>query len=213
MAERLPTVVATGEAVREVPPELATVHVHTVARGRDREAVLQRLTERSAAVAVVLDRFAAAIERRETAGVQVHPQTRRRGEGIAEYHGSIGTQVLITDFTVLGDLLLRLAGEELTSVSGPYWQLRPGSRAGAEARRAAVTDALARAAEYAAAVGSRIDRLIDISDVPTAEGTPMMVAGARAMSETAGLELEPALQTVHARVRVTVTISEPALPI
>ncbi|WIN00963.1 SIMPL domain-containing protein [Actinoplanes oblitus] len=210
--ERLPIVVATGEAVREVPPELATVHVHTVAKGRDREAVLRRLAERSAAAGAVLDEFAAAIERRETTGVQVHPQTKRRGEGVAEYHGSVGTRVLVTDFTVLGDLLLRLAGEELTSVSGPYWQLRPGSRAGAEARRAAVTEALVQAAEYAAAVGARVDRLIEISDVFPAEGFPMAVGG-RAMSDSGTLELEPEPQTVHARVRVTVTTSEPTLPI
>ncbi len=213
--ERLPVVVATGEAVREVLPEQAVVHVRAAAKGRSRESVLERLTERAAAHRAVLDEFAAAIERRESAGLHVHPQMKRRGEEVQAYHGSVETRVLVTDFTVLGDLLLRLAGEELTSVSGPWWQLRPGSRAGAEARRAAVADALVQAAEYASAVGAEVDRLVEISDV-VSEGTggPMAFAAAGAARDMGGgptLELEPELQTVHARVKVTVTISEPAL--
>ncbi|MEU4559758.1 SIMPL domain-containing protein [Actinoplanes sp. NPDC023936] len=215
--ERSPVVVARGEAVREVPPEIAAVHVRTAAKGRDREAVLDRLAERSAAIAAVLDGFAAAIERRETTGLHVHPQTKRRGEEVAAYHGSIGTQVLVTDFTVLGDLMLRLAAEELTTVDGPWWQLRPGSRAGAEARGAAITDALTRAAEYAAAVGAEIAELVEINDGAGGfdEG-PMAFAagGVRARSAESGpaLDLEPEAQTVRAQVRVTVTISRPTLP-
>ncbi|BAL92583.1 hypothetical protein AMIS_73630 [Actinoplanes missouriensis 431] len=217
--ERSPVIVARGEAVREVPPEIAVVHVRTAAKGRDRESVLERLAERSAAITAALDGFAAAIERRETTGLHVHPQTKRRGEEIAAYHGSIGTQVLVTDFTVLGDLMLRLAAEELTTVDGPWWQLRPGSRAGAEARRAAITDALSRAAEYASAVGAEIAELVEINDGGAGldDGyTPVAFAagGARARGAESGpaLDLEPEAQTVRAQVRVTVTISRPILP-
>lgn len=210
--ERLPIVIATGEAVREVPPEQAVIHVRAETKGRSRETVLERLAERSAAHAAILDEFSAAIERRENEGVNVYPQTRRRGEDT--YHGSVGTRVLVTDFTVLGDLILRLGAEEMTALSGPWWQLRPGSRAGGEARQAAVTDALTRAAEYASAVGARVDRLVEISDVLSSDGGHMAFA-AGAMARDAGpeLQLEPALQTVRVQVKVTVTISEPTLPI
>ncbi|TWG25718.1 SIMPL domain-containing protein [Actinoplanes teichomyceticus] len=211
--ERPPVVVAHGEAVREVPPEQALVHVRAATSGRSREAVLERLAERAAAHGAVLDEFAAAIERRESEGLHVHPQTRRRTDEVRAHHGSVGTRVLVTDFTRLGDLLVRLAGEELTEVAGPYWRLRPGGRAGAEARRAAVTDALARAAEYAAAVGARVDRLVEINDAIPDEAAPIAFAAGSARDGSGpGFALEPELQIVRARVRVTVTITEPVLP-
>ncbi|GIF06313.1 SIMPL domain-containing protein [Actinoplanes siamensis] len=214
--ERLPVVVATGEAVREVLPELAVVSVRSESKGRSRESVLERLTQRSAAIGAVLDRFAAAIERRESAGLWIRPQTKRRGEEVLAYHGSISTEVIVTDFAALGDLLLKLGAEELTSVSGPWWRMRPGSRAGSDVRRAAVADALEKAAEYAAAVGARVDRLVEITDALSdggfAAGGAMMRSVA-APADAQSLELEPEMQTVHAAVRVTVTISEPTLPI
>ncbi len=213
--ERLPVVVATGEAFREVPPEQAVLHVRATLKGRSRESVMERLAERFAAHGVILDEFAAAIERRETESVHVYPQGKRRGE--ETYHGSIATRVVVTDFTVLGDMIMRLGAEESTSFSGPWWQLRVGSRAGGEARRDAVTTALAQAAEYAAAVGARVDRLVEISDIVAEESVHhgFAVAGAARDMGDGGpaLELEPELQTVRARVKVTVTITEPTLPI
>jgi uncharacterized protein YggE len=213
--ERLPVVVARGEAVREVLPEQAVVQVESAAKGRSRESVLERLTERSAAIGAVLDGFAAAIERRESAGFHVRPQMKRRGEEVLAYHGVIATRVIVTDFTVLGDLLLRLGGEELTTVTGPWWRLRPDTGVAAEVRQSAVADALRRATEYASAVGARVDRLVEISDSFGGGGGYGMVGAAgsfRSLSaeDAPSLELEPELQTVQAQVQVTVTITEPA---
>ncbi|WP_436526521.1 SIMPL domain-containing protein [Actinoplanes sp. HUAS TT8] len=214
--ERLPIVVATGEAVREVPPEQAVVSVRTASKGRSRESVLERLTQRSAAIGAVLDQFATAIERRETAGLHIVPELKRRGEEVVAYHGSIATDVIVTDFAVLGDLLLRLGREELTSVHGPWWRMRPDSRAGADVRQAAVADALEKAGEYAAAVGARIDRLVEITDSLHDDGGfrggAMRAMAASAAGDGLTLELEPELQTVQATVKVTVTITEPVLP-
>jgi uncharacterized protein len=208
-----PTVVVRGEAHREVPPEQAVFAVTATARDKDQQAVLARLTERAAALRRVLDDHPDAIERRETAGMQVYPQLKRGGERISAYTGSVTTTVTVTDFSVLGELLLRLAAEELTSVAGPWWQLRPGSTAGAEVRRAAIADALSRAREYADAVGSRLDRLVEISDEGTGGDRSMAM---RSMAFDVGgavppleLELDPQQQTVHASVIVRVAITEP----
>ncbi|MEU4425929.1 SIMPL domain-containing protein [Actinoplanes sp. NPDC024001] len=216
--ERLPVVVTRGEAVRQVPPELAVVHVRTAVKGKPtRAAVLERLAEGSAAVGAVLDEFADAIERRESTNVDVYPEWNPQGGETGAFEGSAGVNALVTDFTVLGDLIVRLAGVDLAAVSGPSWQLRPGSRAGAEVRRAAVTDALSRAAEYAAAVGAEVDRLIEINDATelyesyTAQAEMDSNRSARSESSPV-LVLEPQLQVVRAQVRVTVTISEPTLP-
>ncbi|GAA3903822.1 SIMPL domain-containing protein [Actinoplanes auranticolor] len=211
MAEQ-PMIVVRGEATREVPPELAIFSVTVSARDKDRQTALARLTERAAELRTHLDDFPDAIERRETSGVQVHPELKRGGERIAAYTGNVTTTVTVTDFTVLGELLLRLADRDQTSLSGPWWQLRPCSRAGAEVRRAAITDALGRAREYAEAVGAQVDRLVEIADENAGGGgQPMMRMLAFDGAPEAGLafEVDPQVQTVHASVLVRVTITEP----
>ncbi|MEV4636381.1 SIMPL domain-containing protein [Actinoplanes sp. NPDC049548] len=206
-----PMVVVRGEAVREVPPEIALFTVTVSARDKDRQAALARLAERAAELRTALDDYAEAIERRETSGVQVRPELKRGGERVSAYVGSVSTTVTVTDFGVLGEMLLRLANAEQTAISGPWWQLRAGSRAGADVRREAITDALGRAREYAAAVGAEVDRLVEISDEGTGGGGGGMMRAAFGGMESADLELDvdPQVQTVHAAVVVRVTISQP----
>jgi uncharacterized protein YggE len=214
MDDMQPTIVVRGEAFREVPPELAVFNVSVTSRGMDKNAVLARLTEQSAVLRAALDAYGEAIERRETGGVQVFPDFKRSGERPVAYVGNIDTTVTVTDFSALGEMLPRLAGMDQVSVFGPWWQLRHGSKAGAEVRKAAIADALDRAREYAAAVGARIDKLVEIAD-EGAGGGAMPIA--RSMARDAGgasapvLQLDPQQQTVQASVLVRVTITEPHL--
>jgi uncharacterized protein len=212
MAEQ-PLISVRGEAVREIPPELAIFSVTVSARDKDRQTTLTRLTERAAELRTALDDYPDAIERRETGGVQVHPELKRGGERISAYVGSVTTTVTVTDFSVLGELLLRLANQDLTTVYGPWWQLRPGSTAGAEVRKSAIADALNHAREYADAVGARVDRLVEILDDGAGDAHPIMRSAA--LSSRGGpemdlsLDIDPQQQTVQAAVIVRVAITEP----
>ncbi|SDX98375.1 hypothetical protein SAMN05444365_101288 [Micromonospora pattaloongensis] len=211
-----PVVAVRGEAIREVPPEIARFGVTVGARDRDRQAVLARLAERSDAVRTLLDGYGDAVERRETGGLQVRPELKRSGERIAAYHGSVTTTVTVRDFTVLGELMLRLADQEQTSVAGPWWELRPDSPTGREARHAAIADAVVRAREYAAALGARVTGLLELADAG-AGPQPMLRTMAYAMpAGTPGggvpeLELDPQPQTVQASVTARFAISEPTV--
>lgn len=211
-----PTIVTVhGEARREVPPEQAVFSVTVSVRDRGKPTVVNRLTERSAEVGRILDAFGPAIERRETTGLHVYEEYRRRADRSPVYAGSLTTTVTVTDFDPLGELLARLASSESVAVSGPWWQLRPGSRAGAEVRREAVLDALDRAREYAAAVGSDLDRIVEISDAETTGGVhPMAMRSAVAAAEAddgAAFDLDPHPQAVEARVLLRVTVTEPTV--
>lgn len=209
-----PMVVVRGEAFREVPPEIASFTVTVFVRDRDKETVLTRLTERAAEVRVALDGYGEAIERRETGLVEVYPEVVKRERKTIAYVGRAATSVTVTDFAALGEMLLHLAGLEHVAVSGPWWRLRPGSTAGAEVRREAIADALARAREYATAVGARIHRLVEISDEGTGGFAPMSfraAGGEMARDSAGGLALDPQLQTVQASVVVRVAITEPDL--
>jgi len=195
-----------------VPPEQAAISVTVTARDRDRDALLTRLAGRAAELSTVLDGYGEAIAKRETGSVQVYPDLKRGSERVVAYTGHVLTAVTVTDFVVLGDMLLRLAALEQVSVSGPWWQLRPGSRAGADVRREAIADALARAREYADAVGARVERLIEISDEVAGGVSPLMATRAfGGAAEDTGLRLDPQQQTVQASVLVRVAITEPDL--
>lgn len=207
-----PTVVVRGEAYREVPPEIASFTVTVSVRDRDKETVLTRLAERAVEVRRLLDGYGETIERRETGLVEVYPEIKRERKTVA-FVGRVSTTATVSDFAALGEMLLRFAGLEHVAVAGPWWQLRPGSTAGAEVRRDAIADAFARAREYAAAVDARIHRLIEIADDGLAGPAPMMMAaGAEMMRDAAGgLTLDPQQQTVRASVVVRVAITEPDL--
>jgi uncharacterized protein YggE len=197
---RGPLVVVHGEAYREIPPELAVFSVGVSATERDKAAVVTRLTRGAAAVSEILESHAASIERRETAGLQVHPGPKKR-----DFSGDITTTVTLHDFGDLGELLAALAGLDQTSISGPWWQLRPGNRADADVRREAVTDALARARDYAAAVGATLDRIVEIVDEEGGGGMHRMMRAAQDES----FDLTPQVQTVTARVQLKIAITDP----
>ncbi|MFC4146023.1 SIMPL domain-containing protein [Micromonospora mangrovi] len=212
-----PVVAVRGEAYREVAPELARFSVTATARDRDREATLTRLAERAAAVRVLLDSAGPVIDRREAGELRVWPETKRSGERVVAYHGSVTTTVTVTDFTALGELMLRLADQDQVEVAGPWWSLRPDSPAYREARRAAIADALARAREYAEALGARITALLELADTGLA-AQPMFArsaefgrAGGVAGGAPPELELDPRPQSVQAAVEARFTISEPVL--
>jgi uncharacterized protein YggE len=213
-----PTVAVRGEATREVDPELVHVTVTVEARDKDRQATLARLGARAGVLRSLLDRYADAIERRETSAVNIWPDTKRAGERVTAYRGSVSTTVTVNDFTVLGELIMQAASLDQTSVFGPTWSLRPDSAVYRETRHAAIADALSRAREYAQALGARLVRLVELADPGLSHTGPApgrdRVVGLSAQvssmaAEVPGLDLDPQRQVVYAAVEARFAISEP----
>ncbi len=210
-----PVVAVRGEVFREVDPEIATFSVTVAARDRDRQEALRRLASRVDEVRAMLDGYAGAIEKRETAGMFVYPETKGSGEKVTAYSGSVTTTVTVTDFSALGEMMLRLADREQVRVGGPWWTLRPDSPAYREARRDAIADAIARAREYADAVGAQVTELLEIADTGlSTNGVPMREARAMSLSYHAGraepeLDLEPQRQQIRGQVEARFRISTP----
>ena len=212
-------VAVRGEAEREVPPEIATCVVTAAARDRDRATVLRRLTERHQALLALLDSYAEAIEKRETSGLTVYPETKGSGERVSSYQGRVSTVLTVTDFTVLGDLLIRLADQDQVSVFGPHWALRPDSPAYRDVRQAAVAAAVARARDYAGALGSAVIGLELLADVGLggnlgrafASPTPASMSATLAGDVGPGLDLQPQAQQLRAEVEARFRISTPTV--
>ncbi|GIH12711.1 SIMPL domain-containing protein [Rugosimonospora africana] len=209
-----PVVAVRGEVFYEVPPDIATFSVTASAFSKDRQEVLQELTDRVGSLREVLDAYADAISERATGGMSMNVVTKRDSEKVGGYRASVTTTVTVHDFTVLGDLMLRLGDHARTALSGPWWALRPGSPVHREARTAAVGDAVARAREYAEALGARVVGLIELSDIglggrPDAMPRAMTLAGhSQWEKETPQLDLEPQRQQVRTAVEARFLISE-----
>jgi uncharacterized protein len=169
--ETKPVLAVRGEAVLEVPPEIARIEVSVAARDSDRTKTLQLLAERTSAVEKILDSFPDAIEHRETSGMRINPQLggQARQDRESGYLGAVHHAVIVTGFDRLGELMAALAEQELAEVGGPWWELRPGSPVHRDARIAAARDAVRRARDYAGALGSELAGLVELADARLAE--------------------------------------------
>jgi uncharacterized protein len=217
-----PVISVRGEASLEVEPEVAFMNVTIEARDRDRRAVLGRLASRTQHVTELIKSHGEAVEKLESGPASVRPDIRdkKATERVARYLGRASLRITIRDFTVLGELMTTLSDEDLVTVAGPWWALRPDSRVYRDARLAAAQDATVRAREYAEAFGGSIAGLIEAADAglltPASEyGPPFraMAAGRAAAFPTgaaqAELDFEPARQTVTAQVEARFAMTMP----
>ncbi|WP_309052393.1 SIMPL domain-containing protein [Streptomyces sp.] len=217
-----PQVTVRGEGRLEVDPEVARIWVTVTARGPDRQTALTDLTRRNAQVLDLVKGQGPAVEKVETGSLSIAPENARKGRGerVHAYRGRVRITAELSDFTVLGELVTRLADLEQTAVEGPWWGLRPASPVYAEARRLAVTEAVQRARAYAEALGTSLASLLELSDAGLAEpsfagraafGPEMVGYGAGAPDGPPPLDLEPQRQTVTAGVVARFTMAPPAL--
>ncbi len=220
-----PMLAVQGEAILEVDPEIARIDVSVAAVDRDRAKTLQLLNDRAVAVDKVLASFPDVIEKNETSGVRVSPQLAGRAvrDRVSGYHGAVYHAITVTGFDRLGELMAQLADLDQTEVGGPWWELRPGSPVYGRARVTAVRDAVRRARDYAAALGSDLTGLVELADarlLSDSRGQAEQLASAsarlphrvrQAAPEEFSFDMVPAKQVVRATVEARFTIGAPDL--
>jgi uncharacterized protein len=206
-----PQVVVRGEAVLTVPPEVADVVATVRATARDRQTALERCRAGLDEVAAVVARAGAAVETSETGSVSVSEQWQEKGP--PQPVAAVETRLVLGRLDAAGDLVVALGRLDHVTVSGPFWRLRPDSPVHAEARLAAVQDAVRRARQYAAAFGAELTALVEVGDTGLTGGGPRLArsAGAMARFEASDLTLDltPGQQEVHGSVELRFTISQP----
>jgi uncharacterized protein YggE len=195
-----PTVTVRGEAQVEGPPELATVSAVLHTSGASAAEVTRALAD----LGQQLDRALPDLvfDSVRTDPLSVAPVfDRRSGVRVTGYAGRSATRLTLADFSGLADLLVALSALPGVQLDGPWWSLRHASPLEQQARLAAVRAAVARARDYAAALGATLGDLLELSD--TDGGMAGVVPRAFAMAAGAGapeLDLEPQPQTVNAAV-------------
>lgn len=208
----------------EVAPEIAVVMVSVTARDRDRGRALSHLEQRRDALQRIVRSYAGAVEKVEGGAVQVHPEFKdgKTSERVASYVAISSFRVTICDFEVLARLVGALTDQDLVTVTGPFWRLRPDSPSFRQARLEAVRDALGRARDYAEAVGSRVTELLELSDAGPLmrggvafEASPMSAGGGPiggpASAEPAQFDFTPQLQTIRGHVEARFEMTRSSL--
>src|SRR5215207_6976196 len=200
-----PLVTVRGEAQLEGPPDLATIMLTLHVSADSSERTRAQLAKGSAAVADLLQRFEAALERFSTSGVRVFPIFNRRTPAkITGYQGTFSTEVVVADFESRSPLLLAFTALPNSQIDGPWWSLRPDNPMHREARLAAIADARRRADDYAAAFGTTVADLVEVSDLNAGFGgvREMRAFAVGKGAEDAAFEFEPATQSVSGQVTV-----------
>jgi uncharacterized protein len=197
------------------------VWVSVLARDKDRQRAVKLLADRNARVTAQIKGYGDAVEKLDSGLVTVRPEFKdgRARERITGYVAQANLTATVTDFDVLGDLVVGLAGREMVTVTGPGWQLRPGSPVHREARLAAVADAMQRGREYAEAFGGTITGLIEAADTGLLAPQPepgvfraglAAPAAAQAYQAAPEFDFEPAKQTVSAEIEARFTMTAPS---
>jgi uncharacterized protein len=209
-----PLVTVRGEAQLEGPPDLATLSMALHASADTAEKTRSQLAEGSTAVSQLLRRFEAAIERSSTSGLHVSPVFNRRSPAkITGYQGTFTTQIVVADLESLSPLVLELTALPSSQIDGPWWSLRSDNHMFREARLAAIADARRRADDYAAAFGTTVANLVEVSDLDTSfAGVREMRAFAIARGDDdAAFDFEPAIQTVTGHLTVRFSLKPVSL--
>ncbi|NKY13778.1 SIMPL domain-containing protein [Streptomyces somaliensis] len=213
-----PHITVHGEGHTETDPDLARIDITVTARGTDRRATLADLTHRNTTVLDLVRGYGPAVDTLETGALTLTPELTRRGRGehVHTHHGAVHLTATLTDFTPLGELVTRLADLDLTRVDGPWWTLRPTSPAHTEARRRAVENALHRARDYAHALGTELDALLELDDtashhLPFPGPAPRTAYASETPQTPPPLDLRPQRQTVTAHITARFTLHPPTL--
>ncbi len=216
-----------GEATLLVDPEVVDLTVVVTAHARDRREAFERLVKRNDEVLDLVRSYGDSVDRVESTGVSVAPELRKgKDERIRSYSGAVRVRVTVADLAILGELVARVADLETSVIEGPYWRLRRSSPVYREARGRAVAEALARARDYAEAIGSRVTGLLELADTGLTStsnphyaggGDSVLSFGARSIATGAAepptLDLEPQQQTVYASVEARFQAVQPEFPV
>lgn len=211
-----------GEATLVVDPEVADLYISLFSRARDRREAYERLSKRNDEVLALVRGYGDAVEQLGSGGVTVLPETGKgRDEKIRSYFGSVRINATVADFSVLGELVAKLSELETATLNGPYWRLRPASPVYKRARTDAVGEAVARARDYAAALGCAVTGLIELADTglsggavhpaPRMAGVAFAAQASGGVAEPPSLDLEPQQQTVYANIEARFHATQPDL--
>ncbi|GJD87771.1 hypothetical protein BHAOGJBA_1276 [Methylobacterium hispanicum] len=201
------TIVVTGEGAVRAAPDAATLRLGIVSEDESATAAVTRNAATVQTVRAAL--LEVGLEAREITTEQVHlepirpdalhavvDRTRARHRARTGMTVEIGS-LKDGNFAHLGDIAGRAVDAGATEVSGPDFKVSDEARA--TARKAAVDDALVKAATFAHALGAKLGRLVQIREGDAAGETGAVRtirAASSSRSHGGGLEVSSRVTVV-----------------
>jgi hypothetical protein len=201
-------VVASGEVTRA--PDMVTISAGVVTRAPQAEAALRDNATR-------MERVRAALR---TAGIQPRDiqtgsislsQDYERQEGGRAPSGFVASNQLnirFRDIANAGRVIDALVAQGVNNVNGPMLSVENREAALDEARTRAVAVARRRAELYARALGSRVVRIVSVSEAGPS-GIVIGESAGRLQASDAATQVEPGEQVIGTSLTVTFELGQP----
>ncbi len=204
-------VVATGEVTRA--PDQVTVMAGVVTRAPQAEAALRDNAQRMERVRGALRRLGIADRDIQTGTISLNQDYERPREPMAgrpEPSGYVASNQLtirFRDVAAAGRIIDALVAEGVNNVQGPMFGLSNQAAALDEARTRALGVARARADLYARTLGTRVRRIVSVSE--TGQHGIIVTGEARGAMMDASTRIEPGEQLVSTSLTVTFELDQP----
>ena len=204
------TITVTGEGQSKAVPDEAQLSTGVVSQGRTAAEALAANSEAMNAVFDTLKKVGIPEKSIQTSEFSVSPQYRNDKNGertneIVGYQVTNSVSVTVDDLKRLGPVLDALVASGSNSLGGISFTIRDPKPLMAEAREAAMKDAMARAATYARAGGLTLGRILAVSEGGVEMPRPVfrmaMAAAPAAPPIAAGEESVSASVTVQFEIR------------
>jgi len=205
-------VVATGEVARV--PDMVTIMAGVVTRAPQADAALRDNAARMERVRAALRRLGIEPRDIQTGQISLNQDYERRPEegGRPQPTGYVANNQLTVRFRDIartGPIIDTLVAEGANSINGPSFGLRDREAAQDEARTRAIAVARGRADLYARALGTRVRRILAVSE----SGQPGVIYGEARMAmqaSDASTQIEAGEQLVASTVTVTFELDQPS---
>lgn len=204
-------IVANGEVTRA--PDQVTVMAGVVTRAPQAEAALRDNAQRMERVRAALRRLRIQDRDVQTGTISLHQDYDRPAEPVAGrpqpsgYVASNQLTIRFRDIANAGRIIDALVAEGVNNVQGPMFGLSNQAAALDEARTRALTVARARADLYARTLGTRVRRIVSISEA--GQQGIIVTGSARGAVMDAATQIEPGEQLVSTSVTVTFELDQP----
>lgn len=203
-------VVATGEVTRT--PDLVTIMAGVVTRSPQAELALRDNAARMERVRAALRRAGIQPRDVQTGTISLSQDYERQETGRPEPSGYVASNQLYVRFRDVanaGRIIDALVAEGVNSVNGPMFGIEDREGALNEARTRALAIARSRADLYARSLGTRVRRIVSVSESGQQGVILGEAASMRSQASNASTQVEPGEQVVGTSLTVTFELDQP----
>jgi uncharacterized protein YggE len=199
------TITASGEATRNVRPDMAQLNIGVVTQAATAQAAADQNAATTQAVIDALQRVLGADGTIQTLYYSIGPRYRivNNQQTLDGYTVTNTLQVKTNNIAKVGPLIDAGNAAGANSVSGPYYGLQNPDPEVQQALTAAAKEALAHAAAIAAGVGGRVGAVISAHEGSTVRPIDMSDRG---LTTAAATPIQTGTVAVSASVTVTVSL-------